>query len=157
MRIGTRNCWDWGKAQDTLNICCMLVTLDVSRLSGWLNTESCRFEMGRVRDRGGRGAGRDTQLLGLGQGAGHLKHLLDARDTGRVETQRLVEHRALPIRNGARTIEGGEVRVGTRNCWDWGKAQDTLNICCMLVTLDVSRLSGWLNTEPCRFEMGRVR
>ena len=49
MRIGTHSCWDWGKAQDTLNICCMLVTLDVSRLSGWLNTEFCRFEMGRVR------------------------------------------------------------------------------------------------------------
>ena len=122
MRIGTRNCWDWGKAQDTLNICCMLVTLDVSRLSGWLNADSCRFEMWGAYDRGGRGAGRDTQLLGLGQGAGHLKHLLHARDPGRVEIQRLVhERRALPIRNGARPTEGGEVRVGTRNCWDWAQ------------------------------------
>ena len=50
------------------------------------------------------------------------------------------------------------MQVGTRNCWDWGKAQDTLNICCMLVTLDVLRFSVWfMNAEPCRFEMGRVR
>ena len=29
----------------------------------------------------------------------------------------------------------------------------TLNIPCMLVTLDVSKLSGWLNTDaPCRVE-----
>ena len=92
MRIGTHSCWDWGKAQDTLNICCMLVTLDVSRLSGWLNTESCRFEMGPVGTTGERGAGRDTQLLGLGRAQEH-----------------------------------------------------TTNILLMFVTLDVSRLSGWLN------------
>ena len=65
-------------------------------------------------------------LLGAEVARGvHLKNVVHSRDLGRVEAERLVEHRALPIRNGARTIEGGEVRFGTRNCWDWGKAQDT--------------------------------
>ena len=123
----------------------MAVTLDVSKLSGWLNAaEFCRFEWGAY-DRGGRDAGRDTQLLGLGQGVGHLKHLLHVRDTGRVETQRLVEHRALPIRNGARTIEGRGAGRDTQ-LLGLGRAQEhTTNIWLMSVTLDVSRLSGWLN------------
>ena len=48
-------------------------------------------------------------LLGAEVARGvHLKHAGHGRDIGRVEPhQRLVERRALPIRNGARTIEGG--------------------------------------------------
>ena len=33
------------------------------------------------------------------------------------------------------------------------RAERTWNICCMVVTLDVSKLSGWLNADaPCRVE-----
>ena len=125
----------------------MAVALDVSRLSGWLNADSCRFEMWGAYDRGGRDAGRDTQLLGLGQGVGHLKHLLHVRDTGRVETQRLVEHRVLPSRKMGRVRQGG-ARCGSGHTTAVGmrRAQEhTTNILLMSVTLDVSSVSGWLN------------
>ena len=92
------------------------------------------------------------------QGAEHLKHLLHARDTGRVETQRLVEHRALPIRNGARTIEERGAGRDTQ-LLGLGRAQEhTTNILLMFVTLDVSRLSGWLNADAlCRVERRAYR
>ena len=117
----------------------------------------------------------------------HLKHLLHVRDTGRVETQRLVERpRILPIQNGARIRQGVRCgsAVGTQNCCagmrraqehtanislmsvtldvsrlsDWLNPLVYMNIARIFVTLDVSRLSGWLNASIlCRFEMGRVR
>ena len=47
--------------------------------------------------------------------------------------------------------EGPNVEVAGR-----ARAERTENMLCMLVTLDVSRLSGWLNAvaygEPCRVE-----
>ena len=47
------------RAGRTQNICSMVVTLDVSKLSGWLNTHAyCRVE-GRACDVG-RGAGREA-------------------------------------------------------------------------------------------------
>eukprot|EP00964_Phaeocystis_antarctica_P010952 scaffold6018_cov51-Phaeocystis_antarctica.AAC.3 len=62
----------------------MVVTLDVSMLSGWLNADAnCRVE------RGGR-----PDWTGHARGAGaHKKHDAHACDAGRVETQRLVERR----------------------------------------------------------------
>ena len=52
-RLGAR-----ARAERTWNICCMVVTLDVSKLSGWLNAVvPCRVER-RVCD-AGRGAGRE--------------------------------------------------------------------------------------------------
>ena len=46
-------CEGWGAracAERTLNICCMVVTLDVSKLSGWLNALAyCRVQR-RVYD-----------------------------------------------------------------------------------------------------------
>ena len=43
----------------TMNICCMVVTLDVSKLSGWLNADApCRVER-RACD-AGRGAAREA-------------------------------------------------------------------------------------------------
>ena len=49
------------------------------------------------------------------------------------------------------------VRVGTRNCWGWGKAQEhTSNILLMSVTVDVSKFSDWLNADaPCQESRGR--
>eukprot|EP00964_Phaeocystis_antarctica_P039557 scaffold22637_cov41-Phaeocystis_antarctica.AAC.1 len=42
-------------------------------------------------------------------------------------------------------------RTQLRRLAGWASAERTRNICCMVVTLDVSRLSGWLNADaPCR-------
>ena len=46
------------RAERTLNMDCMFVTLEVSRLSGWLNADApCRVK-GKHRRRGGMRAGR---------------------------------------------------------------------------------------------------
>ena len=53
----------WGpraRAERTANMVCMVVTLEVSKLSGWLNANAyCRVE-GRACDAGGRGASREA-------------------------------------------------------------------------------------------------
>jgi hypothetical protein len=82
------------------------VTLDVSKLSGWLNVfADCRvqreaWEEGDMQA-GGRGRGLECASERVGSiqveewagAAPHVKHLVHARDFGRVETQRLVERR----------------------------------------------------------------
>ena len=95
----------------------MLVTLDVSRLSGWLNAVAdCRvkreaYHEGDMegQETGGRGRSslsnvqgrRDWCVGGMGTRGAHPKHLVHARDAGRVETQRLVERRRrLPSQKG---------------------------------------------------------
>jgi len=91
----------------------MLVKLEVSKLSGWLNACAfCRVQKGgRLRGRqagqetGGRGGGSisdaqrgpDWGVGGTGRRGAHVKHVPHVRDVGRVEAQRLVERiRALP-------------------------------------------------------------
>eukprot|EP00964_Phaeocystis_antarctica_P086460 scaffold54754_cov65-Phaeocystis_antarctica.AAC.2 len=105
----------------------------------------------------------------------HHEHVVHVRDTGRVEAQRLVERRrALPSRKEGRTMPG-EVRAeGAGGAWAGGSAraactargpgceglggyracaERTSNMPYMVVTLDVSKLSGWLNADvPCRVE-----
>ena len=62
----------------------------------------------------------------------------------------------------ARRREGVEVtaqvtcREGATGAWvAWARAERTRNISYMLVTLDVSRLSGWLNADAyCRVQRG---
>ena len=95
----------------------MIVTLDVSRLSGWLNADAyCRVEreaseVGRQAGRkmGGRGIAAAAQAARRGgpncggccQGTrgAHLKHVLHGCDAGGVEAQRLIEgRRVLPSR-----------------------------------------------------------
>ena len=105
-------------AERTVNICCMIATLDVSQLSGWLNAAAfCRVERaaweegrhagpgdGRGVWDGGGGASsvrrEETQLRRLcwqGRRGAHIKHGAHVRDSGRVPAQRLVERRrALP-------------------------------------------------------------
>eukprot|EP00964_Phaeocystis_antarctica_P105648 scaffold70636_cov51-Phaeocystis_antarctica.AAC.1 len=89
----------------------MIMTLDVSKLSGWLNaTACCRVEMKKRAYDAGRGAG-----LEAGEATG---------DRG----------------NRQRAREG--VRHGEER---------TENMAHMVVTLDVSKLSGWLNADArCR-------
>eukprot|EP00964_Phaeocystis_antarctica_P129384 scaffold93232_cov57-Phaeocystis_antarctica.AAC.3 len=172
----------------------MSVTLDVSKLSGWLNARAnCRVER-RAYD-AGRGVGRETGERGpaaaherharregpavkaggaMGVRGAHGEHVAHVRDAGRVEAQRLVERqRGLPSRKqgvrcrarcglgGGRAWAGGSARAactargaaavkaeGARAC-----AERTLNMPSMSVTLDVSKLSGWLNARAnCRVE-----
>ena len=99
------------RAKRTANIHPMFETLDVSRLSGWLNAvASCQVKEGSIRRRGDMRAGRlecvgrrqrckqraeRPRLWGLRQGHArtHRKHAKHVRDAGRVEAQRLVEQR----------------------------------------------------------------
>jgi hypothetical protein len=107
----------------------MSVTLEVSKLSGWLNTDArCRVE-GRACDAGGRGASweaggpgvvtahkrgmhgekaRLTQGLGAkGTRGAHREHVVHGRDAGGVEAQRLVEgRRVLPSRREGMRFRG---------------------------------------------------
>ena len=86
----------------------MLVKLEVSKVSGWLNACAfCRVQKGgRLR---GRQAGQETG----GRGGGSLSITCSVSPTGEWEA--------------------------------WAGAERTENMYCMLVTLDVSKLSGWLN------------
>ena len=93
----------------------MSVTLDVSRLSGWLNADaSCGVDR-RALEAGGVWA---KTREGLGR-------------------PRRMQQRA------------GEGPNGDQ--WGSARAERTINIYFMVMTLDVSRLSGWLNEDaPCR-------
>ena len=115
----------------TRNMASMLVTLDVSRFSGWLKASAlCRVARGGTyeaggssgRDVRGRWAGLRSRMQGRArlepQGEGtHRKHVFHGCDAGRVEVQRLVEGiRALPSReevdNTIRDETVDEVRSG---------------------------------------------
>ena len=88
------------RGERTKNIQAMFVTLDVSKLSGWLNTYAfCRESKGGHTVRGELWAGRREMLAGR-RGA-HIEHFVHVRDAGCVEAQRLVKHvRVLPSRTG---------------------------------------------------------
>eukprot|EP00964_Phaeocystis_antarctica_P054461 scaffold32020_cov57-Phaeocystis_antarctica.AAC.1 len=92
----------------TWNIWYMFVTLDVSKLSGWLNADArCGESNGGQTVRGevwggGRAAGEvrrkqrageraRLQIGGRARGGAHPEHVGHARDAGGVEAQRLVE------------------------------------------------------------------
>ena len=104
------------RAERTRNIWYMLVTLDVSKLSGWLNTVAhCRDR--REASEAGRHAGREAG--GRGAAAAQAARREDA------------------------TVEAaGRAR-----------AERTPNMSTMVVTLDVSKLSGLLNAAVfCRVQ-----
>jgi len=99
----------------------MVVTLEVSKLSGWLKAVAyCRVE-GRACDAGGRGV-RAGRREGLWCGGGTTSGM-----------------------------QGEKARLKA-----WGpraRAERTWNIWRMVVTLEVSKLSGWLKAyAPCRVE-----
>eukprot|EP00964_Phaeocystis_antarctica_P005379 scaffold2944_cov60-Phaeocystis_antarctica.AAC.2 len=84
----------------------MVVTLEVSRLSGWLNVDAlCRetkkryamrgeLQTGRPEVAGDRGA---RSIESRARGGAHPEHAVHGCDAGGVEAQRLVERRrALP-------------------------------------------------------------
>ena len=94
------------------------VTLDVSKLSGWLNADAnCRVERGAYE-------------VGVRP----------------VRRRRAAERRRRKRQQG----KGPTVEIGRRVR---AKSQRTESILLMVVTLDVSRLSGWLNADAnCQVE-----
>ena len=121
----TRGCG--ARAEHTLNMPAMVVTLAVLKLSGWLNASAYCPAKRRAFTVGGMCAGRrervgwlrckERAVEGLkgdqgvrGTGGAHVEHDFHGGDIGRVEAQRLVERRrVLPSRK-----EGiqGRRRVG---------------------------------------------
>ena len=114
------------------------------------------------------------RLLWEGMRGAHMKHFVHGCDVGRVPAQRLVKRRrVLPSKKGRMWEEGGNMRGRARGgawgggggassvcredtqlrrlCWPRAGAERTLNMLSMVVTLDVSQLSGWLNAAAaCR-------
>ena len=90
----------------------MFVTLEVSKVSGWLNAfVSCRVQRETCEEGGRRAGGEGVEAAalqgetngggGMGRRGAHLKHVPHADDAGRVEAQRLVERsHALPSPKG---------------------------------------------------------
>ena len=103
----------------------MSVTLDVLKVSGWLNSlASCRAE--RRAHGAGRGAGQETRGRNTRQTAGR---------------QAMAAH--------AKGVQGTvRLQIGDRP-----RAERTENMWLMSLTLDVSKVSGWLNSlASCRAE-----
>ena len=89
----------------------MFATLEVSKLSGWLNADAtCR------ESKGGHHTVRGEVQAGRREGGG--------------------------CKQGAREGSTIDCRLGAG---DW--EERTVNIQSMLVTLEVSKLSGWLNAD----------
>jgi hypothetical protein len=113
---------DWGpraRAERTQNMASMVVTLEVSKLSGWLKAHACcRVEGEGMRCGGGevRAGRREGLWCGGGTTSG---------------------------------MHGARLKA-------WGpraRAERTANMASMVVTLEVSKLSGWLEADaPCRVE-----
>eukprot|EP00964_Phaeocystis_antarctica_P010953 scaffold6018_cov51-Phaeocystis_antarctica.AAC.4 len=134
----------------------MSVTLDVSKLSGWLNADAPCGVGGGIVDRRTQRQGVTKELAGrirvwgevLGMPGAHIKHAVHGCDFGRVETQRLVERRrALRCRGRDCGSENTAARSaqGDRGVYSGGWRfracpERTENISCMVVTLDVSQL-----------------
>ena len=108
----------------TLNMPFIFVTLEVSKLSGWLNDDApCRESKGGHAVCMGRG-----MRVGRHEAAG---------DRGASSVYRA----GLDCRSGAGHGE-----------------EHTKNIHHIFVTLEVSKLSGWLKTDaPCRYSNGGMR
>ena len=94
-----------------------------------------------------------------GTGGAHREHGDHVSDFGSVEVQRLIERRrilqsqkestyTMRVERGGRRCVGRRGGV-SRRADLWGRAQEerTLNMAHMTVTLDVSKVSGWLNAD----------
>ena len=87
-----------------------------------------------------------------------MKHAVHGCDAGRVETERLVERRrALPSQKRACDERRGAGQEAGEQCGGGGASsvqERTWNVKLMSVTLEVSRLSGWLNADAL-YRVGR--
>ena len=137
------------RGERTWNMSIMVVTLEVSKLSGWLKADACCRVEGRACDAGRErwepGGGRawgawwrqhtreactwmwpDSRLGGQGHARrAHVEHGLHGRDAGGVEAQRLVEgRRDLPSRREGMRCGAGEVEAARRESpWCGGGTQ----------------------------------
>ena len=131
LKIGSR-----ARAECTRNMELMVVTPDVSKLSGWLKADSCRAEKGGI-----------NPIYAPGS--------VYARKGQR-------RHRRCYVHGQGSTIEIGRQQRGRqrrKRCAGEGPTKDgerTENMLRMVVTLEVSKLSGWLNDDAiCRDSKGR--
>eukprot|EP00964_Phaeocystis_antarctica_P058916 scaffold34965_cov68-Phaeocystis_antarctica.AAC.4 len=147
--------------------------VEAQRLGGIGGGAACGPGCGRA----GGGSGASCALGGpnyrgcwQGTRGAHREHGRHAFDAGGIEAQRLVERRrALPSRKGSigRGVTCGSAKgrggVAAAQGARWegptiefagrARAERTPNMNDMSVTLEVSRLSGWLNADaPCRVE-----
>ena len=104
----------------------MSLTLDVSRVNGWLNADAyCQNRCGARcagREKGGRQAtaaqgacrlGLDCRLGARRPRGAYPKHVAHVCDAGRVETQRLIERRrALPSRERGMRCDASDATRG---------------------------------------------
>ena len=123
-----------------------------ARGSGGACKRHARADLTRLQ--GGLGA-----LLRAHARRAHREHANHARDAGRVEVQRLVERpRRLPSRKEDSELSGAGGCLGRRqrtrctrggpDCSEQGLhagGERTQNMPSMVVTLDVSKFTGWLN------------
>ena len=134
----------------TLNICVMPVTLEVSKLSGWLKAyAACRVQRGHPRHmetRGTRRCGteggnnqqhtRGVCVCGLARECGqkaqaeaHIKHVDHACDSGGIEAQPLVESsRSLPGPKGASDTWKRVAREDVAQRWE-GRISSARGVC----------------------------
>ena len=126
----------------------------VRALGGGEASGICTGRKGPTQGWGGQGT----------RGAHDCEHKAHIRDLGRVEVERLVERRRpLPSRKAGMQMRE-EVRAGRREGAGWrrrkrhlhgegptqgwgarARVERTRNMLFMFVTLDVSKVSGWLN------------
>eukprot|EP00964_Phaeocystis_antarctica_P045730 scaffold26341_cov62-Phaeocystis_antarctica.AAC.2 len=144
---------------------CMVVTLEVSKLSGWLNADAlCRESK---EGHAVRGEAYRSGVGGRARGGAHGEHVAHVRDAGGVEAQRLVERpcilprverRAHGAWRGAARETGGWRTTAAHAACRRGRdcrlgaghgEEHTENIWYTVVTLEVSKLSGWLNADAC--------
>ena len=152
----------WLKADDSSNMYSMDVTLDVSKLSGWLNADAyCRESEGRHIRCGAR-------CLAWGGRVARAGRRCKPREQGRRLVRGEVRAAGAGWRERSRPKQrAGEnptadTALGAEHTWNmvamvvtldvsklsgWLNADARRNICCMSVTLDVSKLNGWLNTN----------
>ena len=118
-----------------------------------------------------RGVGPTGEWVAWAGAGAHRKHVRHVRDAGRVEAQRLVERiRVLLSAKGGRLGgrqagqeaegRGGGSPSDAQHGPDWSVvaragAERTRNMYAMSVTLEVSKVSGWLNAcAYCRVQRG---
>ena len=123
---------------------------------------------------GMHGGGPTQGLRAKGTRGAHIEHAEHGCDLGRVKAQRLVEDKCeLPSRKEGMRCGGERCEPGSGRAWGvvaahkrrargkarlktWGpraRAERTENMAVMFVTLEVSKLSGWLKVVAhCRFE-----
>ena len=118
----------WARAERTLNMLSMVVTLDVSKLSGWLNPL----------------APLNMKLMSVTLDVSRVSGWLNSGAPCRAEMRAYEAGRGAGLEAGE-GVEREHGRPIAQTVCTRHAAERTQNIARMSVTLDVSKLSGWLN------------